>query len=146
MFTPERIMIWAPWMVIFMPLFGFIILAFLGGLAKKQGNQKGMMFIATGCVFASFIFAMMSVRSLLALPAGDHGLHFAQPALPLNFIDVAGFAIPMSLLIDPLSATMMLVVAGIGSSGGGNVVGRWSCGRWMWSVGCCWLMVVRSRC
>jgi NADH-quinone oxidoreductase subunit L len=114
MFTPERIVLWAPWMVLFMPLFGFTVLAFLGGLAKKQGNQKGMTVIATACVFASFGFALMSVRSLLALPAGDHGLHFAQPALPLNFIDVAGFTIPMSLLIDPLSATLMLVVTGIG--------------------------------
>ena len=114
MLTPERIVIWAPWMVLFMPLFGFITLAFLGGLAKKQGKQHGMMVIATACVFVSFVLALMSVRSLLALPAGDHGLHFAQPSLPLNFIDVAGFAIPMSLLIDPLSVTLMLVVTGIG--------------------------------
>ena len=43
MFTPERIMIWAPWMVLFMPLIGFCILALLGGLAKRQGKQEGMM-------------------------------------------------------------------------------------------------------
>ena len=115
MFAPDQIVLWAPWMVVFMPLFGFIVLAFLGGLAKKQGKQHGMMVIATACTFVSLSLALLTLRSLLALPAGGHGLHFAQPTLPLNWIDVAGFTIPMTLLIDPLSATMMLVVTGIGS-------------------------------
>ena len=114
MFTPERIVLWAPWMVLFMPLFGFIVLAFLGGLAKKQGKQQGMMVIATLCTFASFLLALATVRSLLALPAGDHGLHFVQPDLQFPWIDVAGFTIPFALLIDPLSSTLMLVITGIG--------------------------------
>jgi NADH-quinone oxidoreductase subunit L len=115
MFAAERIVLWAPWMVVFMPLFGFVILAFLGGTAKKQGSQQGMMVLATACTFTSFFLALLTVRSLLFLPAGDHGLHFVQPTLPLNWIDVAGFTIPVSLLIDPLSCTMLLVVTGIGS-------------------------------
>ncbi len=115
MFAPDRIVLWAPWMVLFMPLFGFIVLAFLGGLAKKQGKQQGMMWIAVGCVFVSFVLAAATVRSLLALPAGAQGLHFVQPTLPLNWIDVAGFVVPMTLLIDPLSSTLMLVITGIGS-------------------------------
>ena len=115
MFAAERIVLWAPWMVLFMPLFGFIILAFLGGTAKKQGSEKGMMVLATFCTFASFFFALITIRSLLSLPAGDHGLHFVQPGLPLNWIDVAGFTIPLALLIDPLSSTMLMVVTGIGS-------------------------------
>ena len=116
MFAPDQIVLWAPWMVVFMPLFGFIVLAFLGGLAKKQGQQQGMMVLATVCTFASFFLALLTVRSLLSLPAGDHGLHFVQPSLmSFNWIDVAGFTIPFALLIDPLSSTMMLVVTGIGS-------------------------------
>ena len=115
MFAAERIVLWAPWMVLFMPLFGFIILAFLGGTANKQGSEKGMMVLATFCTFASFFFALVTIRSLLSLPAGDHGLHFVQPGLPLNWIDVAGFTIPLALLIDPLSSTMLMVVTGIGS-------------------------------
>jgi|CXWL01.1.fsa_nt_gi NADH-quinone oxidoreductase subunit L len=115
MFAPDRMILWAPWMVLFMPLFGFIVLATFGGLAKKQGKQAGMMWIATACVFASLAFALGTVRSLLALPAGAHGLHFSQTSLPLHWIDVAGFVIPMRLLIDPLSVTLMLVITGIGS-------------------------------
>ena len=114
MMTPDRIVIWAPWMVLFMPLIGFTILAFLGGLAKRQGKQEGMMWIATSCVFASFVFALSSVSALLTLPAGGHGLHFAQPTLPWNWIDVSGLTIPFSLLIDPLSCVVMLVITGIG--------------------------------
>ena len=114
--TPDRIVIWAPWMVLFMPLIGFTILAFLGGLAKRQGKQQGMMALATFCVFASFAFAVASVWALLSLPAGDHGLHFAQPTLPFaNWIDVSGLTIPFNLLIDPLSSVLMLVITGIGS-------------------------------
>ena len=116
MFAPDQIVLWAPWMVVFMPLFGFIVLAFFGGLAKKQGQQQGMMVLATVSTFISFFLALLTVRSLLSLPAGDHGLHFVQPALmSFNWIDVAGFTIPLALLIDPLSSTMMLVVSGIGS-------------------------------
>jgi len=114
MFAPERIVMVAPWMVLFMPLFGFLVLAFFGGLAKKQGRQQGMMVIATSCVFVSFALALATVWGLMALPAGDHGLHFVQPSLPLDWIDVAGFTIPLALLIDPLSASLMLVITGIG--------------------------------
>ena len=114
MFTPERIALWAPWMVLMMPLFGFVVLAFFGGLAKKQGKEQGMMIISTSCVFVSFVLALATVRSVMSLPAGDHELHFVQPVLPLNFIDVAGFTIPLSLLIDPLSCTLLLVITGIG--------------------------------
>ncbi|MEO5760764.1 MAG: NADH-quinone oxidoreductase subunit L [Vicinamibacteria bacterium] len=108
-------MLVAPWMVLFMPLFGFITLAFLGGLAKKQGKHQGMMAIATGCVFISFLLAALVMRSLLTLPPDAEGLRMVAPALPHNWIDVAGFTIPMQLLIDPLSATLMLVISGIGS-------------------------------
>jgi NADH-quinone oxidoreductase subunit L len=115
MFAADAIVMWAPWMVLFMPLFGFVTLAFVGGLAKKQGKQHGMMVIATGCVFVSFLLAVATVRSLLALPAGNHELHIAQPNLAnFNWIDVAGFTIPMNLLVDPLSSTLMLVITGIG--------------------------------
>jgi hypothetical protein len=51
MFAPDRIVLWAPWMVVLMPLFGFIVLAFLGGLAKKQGKEHGMMVMATACTW-----------------------------------------------------------------------------------------------
>jgi NADH-quinone oxidoreductase subunit L len=115
MFSADAIVMWAPWMVLFMPLFGFVTLAFVGGLAKKQGKQHGMMVIATGCVFVSFLLAVATVRSLLALPAGNHDLHIVQPNLAnFNWIDVAGLTVPMSLLIDPLSSTLMLVITGIG--------------------------------
>ncbi len=114
MFTPDRIALWAPWMVLMMPLFGFAVLALFGGLAKKQGEEQGMTILATGCVFVSFVLTLATVRSLLALPAAEHGLQFIQPTLPLNWIDVASLTIPMALLIDPLSCTLMLVITGIG--------------------------------
>jgi NADH-quinone oxidoreductase subunit L len=115
MFSPDRVVLWAPWMVLFMPLFGFITLAFLGGLAKKQGNQAGMMWIATACVFISFVCAVLTFRGLTGIEVGKDALEMVRPTLPLNWIDVAGFTIPLTLLIDPLSCTLLLVVTGIGS-------------------------------
>jgi NADH-quinone oxidoreductase subunit L len=116
MFASEQIVLWAPQMVLAMPLFGFVILAFLGGTAKKQGSQHGMMVLATGCTFASFGFALLTVTNLFSQAPGDHGYRFVQPWLgQLNWIDVAGFTVPMAQLIDPLSSVMLLVVTGIGS-------------------------------
>ena len=112
---------WAPWMVLFMPLFGFTVLAFFGGLAKRQKQETGFMWLATACVFISFGPAVLSVKGLLGMPAGGEGLQFARPTLsvgdgrPFNWINVGGFSIPMSLLIDPLSGTLLLVITGIGS-------------------------------
>ena len=84
MFAPDQILLWAPWMVLFMPLFGFIVLAFLGGLAKKQGKQQGMMVIATGCVFVSFILALAIFGALLGLPLAGEEPPIVQPGLPHN--------------------------------------------------------------
>ena len=116
MMSADRIVLWAPWMVLFMPLIGFTILAFVGGLAKRQGKQEGMMALATFCVFASFAFATACVWALFSRPeaAGADELRFVQPALPWNWIDVSGLTVRFSLLIDPLSCTLMLVITGIG--------------------------------
>src|SRR5262245_27693790 len=116
MFASEQIVLWAPQMVLAMPLFGFVILAFLGGTAKKQGSQHGMMVLATFCTFASFGFALLTVYNLFLQAPGDHGLRYVQPwFMHMNWIDVAGFTVPMAQLIDPLSCVMLLVVTGIGS-------------------------------
>ena len=47
--------------------------------------------------------------------AGRDGLRFTQPYLGVNWIEAGGFQVPANLLLDNLSAVMILVVTGIGS-------------------------------
>jgi NADH-quinone oxidoreductase subunit L len=42
-------------------------------------------------------------------------VRFSQPYLGFEWMEAGGFHVPMSLLVDPLSCVMMLVVTGVGS-------------------------------
>jgi NADH-quinone oxidoreductase subunit L len=65
-------------------------------------------------VLTSFALSVWSVRHLWGLAAPD-GLRFMQPYLGFDWIDAGGFRVQASLLLDNLSAVMILVVTGIGS-------------------------------
>ena len=58
---------------------------------------------------------MWAVLRLWTLLPDHEGLRFAQPYLQLEWIEAGGFRVPFSLLLDPLSSVMILVVTGIGS-------------------------------
>jgi NADH-quinone oxidoreductase subunit L len=103
-----------PFMVLLLPLAGFTVLALLGDYVKRDKEELGACWLACGTVLASFALSAGSVRSLLLLPPGPGGLHFVQPYL-MDWIDAGGFNVPFSLLLDPLSAVMILVVTGVGS-------------------------------
>jgi NADH-quinone oxidoreductase subunit L len=66
-------------------------------------------------VLTSFGLALWSVVRLYGLEAGANGLRFSQPYLGFEWIEAGGFRVPLSLLLDPLSAVMILVVTGVGS-------------------------------
>src|SRR5207244_12860530 len=52
---------------------------------------------------------------LQGLVADQVGLRAFQPYHGVNWIEAGGFQVPFSLLLDPLSAVMILVVTGVGS-------------------------------
>lgn len=119
-----------PWLVLMMPLFGFIVLALFGGKGKELKQDSGFTLIACLCVLVSFMAAVGTFWGLHHMPAtgveeAEHASPKAQPSLcaardaetcveSYNWIDIGGFTIPFALLIDPLSSLLMLVITGIG--------------------------------
>jgi NADH-quinone oxidoreductase subunit L len=121
---------WTPFMVLLLPLAGFIVLALFGDAIRDQEKRAretgtgdvfrrngtlGAMLLACGTVLGSFFFAALSATRLLGLVAYNTELRFSQPYLGFEWIEVAGFRVPFSLLLDPLSAMMILTVSGVGS-------------------------------
>jgi NADH-quinone oxidoreductase subunit L len=111
-----------PWAILLLPLAGFTVLALFGDWIKKDKEEQGACILACATVLASFVFSVWSVLRLYRLLPDHEGLRFAQPYLRgpdlMNhwvFMEAGGFRVPISLLLDPLSAVMILVVTGIGS-------------------------------
>jgi len=104
-----------PFSVLLLPLAGFVVLAFFGDWIKRDKEEHGACWLACATVIAAFGLAAFTSVRLYALVGGREGLHFSQPYLGFDWIEAGGFRVPISLLIDPLSAVMMLVVSGVGS-------------------------------
>ncbi len=105
-----------PFMILLLPLAGFTVLALFGEWIKKDKEDNGAGLLACATVLMSFGLSVFSVVRLYALePAGPDGLRFYQPYLGFEWIEAGGFRVPLSLLFDPLSAVMIMVVTGVGS-------------------------------
>ena len=104
-----------PFAVLLLPLCGFVVLSLFGEWIKKDKEDAGAGYMACGTVLVSFGLAAWTTARLYGLVGGAEGLRFSQPYLGFEWIEAGGFRVPLSLLVDPLSAVMMLVVTGIGS-------------------------------
>ncbi len=115
-----------PWLILLLPLAGFTVLCLFGDAIKRDKEENGAGYIACAMIVGSFAISVFVVTKLLALPGtsgADAALRFFQPNLGkqgsyadgLLWIDAGGFQIPFSLLLDPLSAVMVLTVTGVGS-------------------------------
>jgi NADH-quinone oxidoreductase subunit L len=122
-----------PWVVLFLPLGGFIVLSLFGDWINRDREQKGAMILACAVVVIAFLAAgrvaflmqeaprlldeqRKTIEALLGHPyKAAEGYFPYQPSLSFDFIEVAGLRVAFSLLVDPLSLVMMLVVTGIGS-------------------------------
>jgi NADH-quinone oxidoreductase subunit L len=111
----DRLLQIVPFMILLLPLAGFVVLALLGEWIKKDKEENGAGILACGTVLASFGLSAWSVVRLYGLAEGQAGLRFAQPYLGFEWIEAGGFRVPLNLLLDPLSAVMILVVTGVGS-------------------------------
>ncbi len=113
--------------ILLLPLAGFVVLALFGDWIRKDHEEQGAAWLACGTVLVSFGLAVWATARLYGYMAGPDGLRFAQAAYswpplafpgdqsPLHWIAVGSIEIPFSLLLDPLSCVMMLVVTGVGS-------------------------------
>ncbi len=112
----DRILQIVPTAILLLPLAGFIVLSLLGDWIKRDKEETGAGILACVTVLTSFGLACWSAIRLYGLVGGlETGLRFFQPYLGFEWIEAGGFRVPFSLLLDPLSAVMILVVTGVGS-------------------------------
>ncbi len=112
----DRILQIVPTAILLLPLAGFVVLALFGDWIKRDKEETGAGILACATVLASFGLSCWSTVRLFGLVGGlETGLRFFQPYLGFEWIEAGGFRVPYSLLLDPLSAVMILVVTGVGS-------------------------------
>ncbi|UCD16566.1 MAG: NADH-quinone oxidoreductase subunit L, partial [Candidatus Zixiibacteriota bacterium] len=93
------------YLIILFPLVGFLI----NGLFLGRLSRGFISFIACGSVGLSFLWGAIAFFDLLAMPEGARTI---QETL-FTWIPSGQFQANFSLLFDPLSAVMVLVVAGV---------------------------------
>ncbi len=100
------------WLVIGLPVLGFLLQALVG--KKLIGNGSGKRLVgalAVAPVAAAFGIAVYLTMELAKLGPGDRGV----VAHGWDWIKIAGLNIPFELRIDPLTMLMTLIITGIGA-------------------------------
>jgi NADH-quinone oxidoreductase subunit L len=93
------------WLVLAFPLLGTLITAF--GYRVLRGNAAG--WIGTAAIFLAFLAALGALISL----QGHSAEHREIVSSLWNYASTAGIDAQMSILVDPLSVFMILVVTGV---------------------------------
>src|SRR5437660_1226893 len=93
-------------LVLLMPLLGFVIL----GVAGSSMSRRAVVTVAWSACGLAFLFAAISFFSMLGTPEA------ARTSDQVLYIWVASgdFQLSFGLLLDPLSATMLMIVTGVG--------------------------------
>lgn len=94
-----------PWLLLLFPLLGVIINGFFG----RRLGRKGVSLVGPGVVLVPFLLALILLFGLRQSP-GEF-----EPSSPLfTWIAIGSFQVEASLLLDPLSLVMVLVVTSVG--------------------------------
>jgi NADH-quinone oxidoreductase subunit L len=94
------------WLCLLAPLAGAFAITVMGDSIGRRTAG----WIATLAVFAGFGGALVAFAGLLG--HGEEEREYLSTAW--TWLDAGGFEVGLSLILDPLSATMMLVVTGVG--------------------------------
>ena len=95
------------WVIVLMPLIGFLI----NGLLGRYFSKSAVVFVACGSVFVSFALSILALFELLKLDASQR---FYEISSLFHWIPSGNFHVEIGFLLDPLSAVMILVVSGVG--------------------------------
>jgi NADH-quinone oxidoreductase subunit L len=94
------------WLAIMFPLAGVL----LNGLLGQRLGRRFVSIVGPGVVALAFLVGLFSALDLLAFLPADRAV-----VVPLwDWITIGTFRVGMSLLADPLSILMVLVVTGVG--------------------------------
>jgi NADH-quinone oxidoreductase subunit L len=95
------------WACLFLPLAGVVVLTLAGSFISRQVAA----WAGTAFAFAAFAAAVGEFVALL----GEGASQRAHTYTLYTWAGSATFKVPFSVLVDPLSATEMLIVAGVGA-------------------------------
>ncbi|HET9345660.1 MAG TPA: NADH-quinone oxidoreductase subunit L, partial [Candidatus Limnocylindrales bacterium] len=97
--------------VLFLPLIGFLVTAVIG---RRLGTQAHI--IPVGVVVISWLVAMVVVYAALshAPPFDDEAAGYGHEVFVYQWIPAGDFEISFQLFVDPLTATLLIVVTTIG--------------------------------
>ena len=106
------------WLVLFLPIVGFLVQAFLGKLVvKRMGTVNGRSLMGTLAVLpvaVGFVLAAgVTYHLFLSLKGGAPSSGFVLTLF--QWIDIQGLRIPFEVRVDALSMTMTLIVTGVGA-------------------------------
>jgi NADH-quinone oxidoreductase subunit L len=96
----------AAWIVLLLPLLGSIVLGL--GFRVWKGPVAGV--IGTASVGLAFVFTLVALFSLLG--RDEEGTRQITSSL-YTYVKVGGVDVDLSILVDPLSIVMLLVVTGV---------------------------------
>src|SRR4030081_1047850 len=104
------------WMIPLFPLAGAALMLFIG----RRLPNIGVNVVCVGRVFLSMCFAFGAIWQLIARPVAERVVSFNLfdwvPAgvMHTNAGHVMNFNVPWGVLMDPLTAVMLMVVTGVG--------------------------------
>jgi NADH-quinone oxidoreductase subunit L len=104
------------WLIPLFPLAGAALMLFIG----KRLPNAGVNVVCVGSVFLSMCFAFGAIFQLIARPASERLVSYnlfdwvPAGAMHTNAGHFMNFNVPWGVLMDPLTAVMLLVVAGVG--------------------------------
>jgi NADH-quinone oxidoreductase subunit L len=111
-FVVSRIPHAAAFTILVLPLAGFTVLSLLGDRIRDEGEADGAGVLACITVIFSFALSVWEVVHLMAFPEAQR---MDLRSMGFDWISVGGLRVGVSLLLDPLSAVMILTVTGISS-------------------------------
>ena len=94
------------WLILISPLTGFIILSWMGDRVSRQ--QAGA--LGCGTVGISFLVTLIALTELLL---GEESSKGGVSTL-YNWVTAGSFTLNLSILVDPLSVFMLLIITGVG--------------------------------
>jgi NADH-quinone oxidoreductase subunit L len=100
-------MIWGAWLCLVSPLAAAALIT-LGGTAL---GRRASGYLATLATAVAFVGAVVSFASLLSHDAGDR----THVSTAWTWLGAGSYHSGLSILVDPLSVMMMLIVSGVGS-------------------------------
>jgi NADH-quinone oxidoreductase subunit L len=94
------------WLVLVFPALGTLI----NGFFSRRLGRKLVGYLACIAVGLSFVVSLLTCWALIQLPPESRSVEVAL----YTWTSVSDFAVDFTLLIDPLSMVMMLVITGVG--------------------------------